>query len=136
MARNPLQVCWIALSPSISPTLGSISSPNQQNAIPIELAIKVAQHLGIKSESCLKLYSTALVIADLRRYQKVRIFASPSPTSLISDQVENIPKIIEALGRVKSLKSSDMFAVIAAPEIEEAFIQVSTHPSFNAILCT
>jgi hypothetical protein len=25
---------------------------------------------------------------------------------------------------VKSLKSSDMFAVIAAPEIEEAFIQV------------
>jgi hypothetical protein len=77
------------------------------------LAIKVAQHLGIKSESCLKLYSTALVIADLRRYQKV----------------ENIPKIIEALGRVKSLKSSDMFAVVAAPEIEEAFIQVTSPPS-------
>lgn len=46
-------------------------------------------------------------------------------SSLICGKVENIPKIIEALGRVKSLKSSDMFAVIAAPEIEEAFIQVN-----------
>jgi hypothetical protein len=45
---------------------------NRQSPIPIEWAIRVAQHLGIKSEACYRLYFTALVIADLRYFQKVR----------------------------------------------------------------
>lgn len=38
---------------------------------PIEYALQVAQHLGLKSEECWRLYHTASVVRDLRFFQKV-----------------------------------------------------------------
>jgi hypothetical protein len=38
--------------------------------------------------------------------------------------VGDIRKVLDVLGRVKTLKNNDMFAVVAAPEIEDAFVQV------------
>lgn len=36
----------------------------------------------------------------------------------------NVQMVLDVLGRVRILKSSDMFAPIAANEIEDAFLQV------------
>ena len=49
-----------------------VESPANRSlvSIPIERAIRVARHLGIKSEPCARVYYTALVISDLRKYLK------------------------------------------------------------------
>lgn len=76
--------------------------------VPIEYAIRVAQHLGLKSKQCRALYCTARLICDLRKCLAT----------------ENVQSVLSVLGRVRNLKSCELFAAVAATEIEEAFLQV------------
>jgi hypothetical protein len=98
-------------------------------AVPIECAIRVAQHLGLKSKTCRSLYFTANVVADLRKYLKVALpfclsFYCHTNNGTVFSQVGNVQMVLDVLGKVRILKSNDMFAPIAANEIEDAFLQV------------
>ncbi len=39
-------------------------------------------------------------------------------------QINDNAMVLNVLSKIKSLKSNDLFSTVAAPEVEEAFLQV------------